>query len=180
MRCRPFYLQREFTAILLVAVHILPPPTTVIIILHFVNWIRPLENNRQPTQMDSSLSLGILIMFKTVPPKLHLHVDFSTRGEHFVPGLSIGLSDHLDVMLMPAHRWRVKVAKPFGSRYEASSHIQLRHRHCHFSHQEVHRLCDPQKSYDIAETHGACVKAFRLMWTINPPRRPAHFLLGCH
>ena len=63
---------------------------------------------------------------KTVLPKLRQHVDFPTRGDNILdlvytthkgaykasPLPHSDLSDHLTVMLMPAYRQRVKVAKP--------------------------------------------------------------------
>lgn len=70
-RCRPFYLPREFTAILVAAVYTPPPPTAERERLHLVNCIMPSLNNRQPTQMGLSFSLETYHAdLKTVLPKL--------------------------------------------------------------------------------------------------------------
>lgn len=83
IRCHPFYLLREFTAILPVTVlPVTPPPTARRGIICSVNCIKPSVSHFN--QADC----------KTVLPKFYHHVDFPTRKStilmltlHFVCGL---------------------------------------------------------------------------------------------
>ncbi|KAK0133538.1 hypothetical protein N1851_030957 [Merluccius polli] len=86
IKCRPFYLPREFTALLLVAVYI--PPTSILS-----------ERNAALCELYQAISEqqtahpeGFTIVagdfnhadLKTVLPKLHQHVNFPTREENIL------------------------------------------------------------------------------------------------
>ncbi len=77
VKCRPFYLPREFTAIVIAAVYI-PPCATLR--TRFVNCIAPYSPD------------GFFIIagdfnhanLKTVLPKFYQHVNFATRGNNIL------------------------------------------------------------------------------------------------
>ena len=128
IKCRPFYLPREFTAVLLIAVYI--PPTSS----SSDRNAALCELYHDISEQQTAHPDGFIIVagdfnhanLKTVLPKLHQHVNFPTREKNTLdlvytshkgaykasPLPHIGLSDHITVMLMPAYRPRVKVEKP--------------------------------------------------------------------
>jgi len=128
VRCRPFYLPREFTAILLVAVYI-PPTSNNSDRNAALGELYQAISEQQTAHPDGfTIFAGDFnhANLKTVLPKLHQHVDFPTRGDNILdlvytthkgaykasPLPHIGLSDHITVMLMPAYRPRVKASRP--------------------------------------------------------------------
>ncbi len=127
IKCRPFYLQREYTAILLVAVYI--PPSSNNNRSEALNDLYQHISEQQTAHPDAFLILAGDFNhadLKSVFPKIHQHIDFPTRGNNtldFVyttqrgaykalPLPHLGASDHITVMLMPAYRPLVKVIKP--------------------------------------------------------------------
>ncbi len=128
IKCRPFYLPREYTAILLVAVYI-PPSSNNINRSEALNDLYQHISEQQTAHPDAFLILAGDFNhadLKSVFPKIYQHVDFPTRGKNtldFVyttqrgaykalPLPHLGASDHITVMLMPAYRPLVKVIKP--------------------------------------------------------------------
>ncbi len=128
IKCRPFYLPREYTAILLVAVYI-PPSSNNNNRSEALNDLYQHISGQQTAHPDAFLILAGDFNhadLKSVFPKIQQHVDFPTRGKNtldFVyttqrgaykalPLPHFGASDHITVMLMPAHRPLVKVIKP--------------------------------------------------------------------
>ncbi len=124
VKCRPFYLPREFTAIVIVAV-----------------YIPPCANAKDARELYCAISEqqtnnpdGFFIIagdfnhanLKAVLPKFYQHVNFATRGNNTldfvyttvknaykaVPRPHLGYSDHISVMLIPAYRPLLKLAKP--------------------------------------------------------------------
>ncbi|KAL0159498.1 hypothetical protein M9458_043223, partial [Cirrhinus mrigala] len=115
VKCRPFYLPREFTAIVIVVVYI--PPCT---------------NAKDALRELYSDSFFIIASdfnhanLKSVLPKFYQHVNFATRGNNtleFVyttnknayraePRPHLGYSDHISVMLIPSYRPLLKLTKP--------------------------------------------------------------------
>lgn len=89
---------------------------------------RPSVTCSLATPMDFSLFLGDFNQanLKTVLPKLHLHVEFPTRGDNILdlvytntrsvcratPHPHIGLSDHITVVLTPTYMSLLKREKP--------------------------------------------------------------------
>ena len=128
IKCRPYYLPREFTAILLVAVYIPPTSNTS------DRYAALCELYQAISEQQTAHPDGFTILAgdfnhanpKTVLPKLYQHVNFPTRGGNTLdqvftshkgaykasPLPHIGLSDHITVMLIPAYRPRVKITKP--------------------------------------------------------------------
>nr|XP_049594868.1 uncharacterized protein LOC125979983 [Syngnathus scovelli] len=117
IKCRPFYLPREFTAILLVAVYI-PPSNIEGDRIAALGELYQAVSEQQTAHPD-----GFTIFardfnhanLKSVFPRLHQHVPFPTRGDSFLdlvysaqkgafkatPLPHLGLSDHLTVLLLP-------------------------------------------------------------------------------
>ena len=84
LKCRPFYLPREFTAILVVAVYLPPDPSSE-------GKEEALgELYRAISEQQTAHPDGLLIVagdfnhanLKTVLPKIYQHVDFPTRGKN--------------------------------------------------------------------------------------------------
>ncbi len=125
VKCRPFYLPREFTAIVIVAVYI--PPCA-----NAKDALRELYSAISEQQTNNPDGFFIIAgdfnhaNLKTVLPKFYQHVNFATRGNNtldFVyttvkhaykaePRPHLGYSDHISVMLIPAYRPLLKLAKP--------------------------------------------------------------------
>ncbi len=98
----------------------LPAPITTIGVRHLMICTSTSVGSRQPTQMLFLILAGDFnhADLKSVFPKIQQHVDFPTRGKNtldFVyttqrgaykalPLPHLGASDHITVMLMPAHR----------------------------------------------------------------------------
>ncbi len=127
IKCRPFYLPREYTAILLIAVYI--PPNSNNNRSEALNYLYQHISEQQKAHPDAFLILAGDFNhadLKSVFPKIYQHVDFPTRGKNTLdlvyttqrgaykalPLPHLGASDHITVMLMPAHRPLVKVIKP--------------------------------------------------------------------
>ncbi|KAL0153828.1 hypothetical protein M9458_050858 [Cirrhinus mrigala] len=128
IKCRPFYLPREYTAILLCAVYI-PPSSNGNNRSEALNELYQHISEQQTAHPDAFLIVAgdfNLADLKSVFPKIQQHIDFPTRGNNtldFVyttqkgaykafPLPHLGASDHITVMLMPAYRPLVKVTKP--------------------------------------------------------------------
>ncbi len=127
IKCRPFYLPREYTAIMLAAVYI--PPNSNNNRSEALNELYQHISEQQRAHPDAFLILAGDFNhadLKSVFPKIHQHVDFPTWGNNtldFVytpqrgaykalPLPHLGTSDHIIVMLIPAYRPIVKVTKP--------------------------------------------------------------------
>lgn len=83
IKCWPFYLLRELTAILLIAVYI-PPTANISDRSEALNELYQAINDQQTAHPD-----GFLITagdyhadLKVLLPRLHQHVDFPTRGDN--------------------------------------------------------------------------------------------------
>lgn len=128
INCKPFYLPREFSAILLVAVYI-PPSCNNNDRDKALSELYSAISNQQTAHPEGFLSVAgdfNHTNLKTVFPQLYQHVNFPTRGNN-TPDLvytilrgadkasplpHLGASEHITVMLMPAYRPKVKVTRP--------------------------------------------------------------------
>ncbi|KAM9816502.1 uncharacterized protein ACBT44_010814 isoform 1-T1 [Syngnathus typhle] len=128
IKCRPFYLPREFTAILLVAVYI-PPSNIEGDRIAALSELYQAVSEQQTAHPDGfTIFAGDFnhANLKSVFPRLHQHVNFPTRGDSFLdrvysshkgafkaaPLPHLGLSDHITVMLLPAYRQMVRASRP--------------------------------------------------------------------
>ncbi|MCI4376387.1 hypothetical protein PGIGA_G00187890 [Pangasianodon gigas] len=125
VRCRPFYLPREFTTVFIIGVYIPPSANAKDALCVLYGAISELQNSHPD---------GLFIVagdfnhanLKSVLPKFHQHLDFATRGKNVldlvytnIPGTycaepcpHLGYSDHISVMLIPAYRPLVRRSKP--------------------------------------------------------------------
>ena len=117
VRCRPFYLPREFTVIIITAVYIPPDANTKTALDSLLTAI----STQQRDHPD-----GVYVIagdfnkanLKTVLPKFHQHVHCPTRGSNTLdhvysnikhgfkasPLPHLGQSDHISLFLTPAYR----------------------------------------------------------------------------
>ncbi|KAK3550790.1 hypothetical protein QTP70_005470 [Hemibagrus guttatus] len=124
VRCRPFYLLREFTTIFIVGVYIPPSVNAKEALYELYGAISELQNAHPD---------GLFIIagdfnhanLKSVLPKFHQHVDFATRGVNELdldytnipsaycaePRPHLSYSDHISVMLIPAYRQLIRRSK---------------------------------------------------------------------
>ncbi len=125
MKCRPFYLLREFAAIVIGAVYIS-------MCANAKDALRELYCAISEQQTNNPDGFFIIAgdfnhaNLKTVLPKFYQHVNFATRGNNTldlvytteknaykaVPRPHLGYSDHISVMLIPAYRPLLKLTKP--------------------------------------------------------------------
>ena len=125
VKCRPFYLLREFSAVFMLAVYIPPRAdrTTALGLLH--NIIGKHETAHPDAVFVVAGDFNHCNL-RTVLPKYHQHVSFPTRdnnildhvysnmrnGYKAVPHPHFGQSDHISVFLYPAYRALLNQAPP--------------------------------------------------------------------
>lgn len=125
VKCRPFYLPREFSAIIIIGVYIPPDADTkaaLKTLSHSINELQTIHPG------------GVLIVagdfnqanMKKVLPHFYQHVDFATRKTNTLdhvytnirgafkasPCPNLGSSDHISVILTPAYRPLLVRTKP--------------------------------------------------------------------
>lgn len=120
VKCRPFYLPRELSAVFTTAVYVSPDANGKQSIEELYNTV---------SQLQTAYPDGFYITaddfsganLESVLPSFHQHITCATRGkdtlDHFytniteaykaVPLPHIGSSDHLTVLLRPAYRPKV-------------------------------------------------------------------------
>lgn len=125
MKCRPFYLPREFTVVFLTAVYIPPQANAKLALASLHDAIHQLKNNHPD---------GVFLIagdfnhakLKTVMPTFHQFIDFPTRGNNILdqvycniakgynasPCPHLGRSDHISLYLTPAYRPLIARTKP--------------------------------------------------------------------
>ncbi len=123
--CRPFWLPREFTAIIITAVYIPPQANTD-------QALRELYRNiseQETTHPDAAFIITgdfNKANFRTIAPKYFQHVTINTRGDRILdhcyspfrdaykslPRPPFGKSDHSSVLLLPAYRQKLKCEAP--------------------------------------------------------------------
>ncbi len=123
--CRPFWVPREFTAIIITAVYIPPQANTD-------QALRELYGNISE-QETANPDAAFIIMgdfnkahFRTIAPKYFQHITINTRGDRILdhcyspfrdaykslPRPPFGKSDHSSVLLLPAYRQKLKREAP--------------------------------------------------------------------
>ncbi len=123
--CRPFWLPREFTAIIITAVYIPPQANTD-------QALRELYRNISEQETAHPDAAFIITgdfnkaNFRTIAPKYFQHVTINTRGDRILdhcytsfrnaykslPRPPFGKSDHSSVLLLPAYRQKLKCEAP--------------------------------------------------------------------
>ncbi|KAI4887034.1 hypothetical protein NFI96_005191 [Prochilodus magdalenae] len=79
VRCRPFYLPREFTAVLIISVYIPPGANAKAALCELYSAISGLQNTH-PDGLFIVAGDFNHVNLKSVLPKFHQHVNFATRG----------------------------------------------------------------------------------------------------
>ncbi len=123
--CRPFWIPREFTAIIITAVYIPPQANTD-------QALRELYGNTSEQETMHPDAAFIITgdfnkaNFRTIAPKYFQHVTINTRGDRILdhcytslrdaykslPHPPFGKSDHSSVLLLPAYRQKLKREAP--------------------------------------------------------------------
>ncbi|KAK2891548.1 hypothetical protein Q8A73_017213 [Channa argus] len=125
VRCRPFYIPREFTTVFIVGVYIPPSANAKEVLCKLYGAISDLQN-AHPDRLFFIAGDFNHANLRTVLSKLHQYVDFATRGGNTldlvytnIPGAyraeprpHLGYSDHISVMLIPAYRQLIRRSKP--------------------------------------------------------------------
>ncbi len=123
VKCRPFYLPQDFTAI--VTVYITPFANVKDALCELYSAISEQQTNKSDGFFIIASDFNHTYL-KTVLPKFYQDVNFATRGNNtldFVyttaknankaePRPHLGYLDHISVMLIPAYRPLLKLAKP--------------------------------------------------------------------
>ncbi len=116
LMCRPFWLPREFTAIIITAVYILPQANTDQALKELYGYI-----SEQETVHPDAVFV-VTGDFRTIAPKYFQHITINMRGDRVLdhcyspfrdaykslPRPPFGKSDHSSVLLLPAYRQKLK------------------------------------------------------------------------
>ncbi len=123
--CRPFWLPREFTAIIITAVYIPPQANTDQALRELYGNISKQET-ANPDAAFIIMGDFIKANFRTIAPKYFQHITINTRGDRVLdhcyspfrdaykslPRPPFGKSDHSSVLLLPAYRQKLKREAP--------------------------------------------------------------------
>ncbi|KAI4905306.1 hypothetical protein NFI96_022731, partial [Prochilodus magdalenae] len=125
LRCRPFYLPREFTCVFLAAVYIHPRANYTAALSKLYDVISALET-AHPDAVFIVAGDFNQCNLRTVLTKYHQHVDIPTRGKNTLDNVysdirggrkaarrpSFGDSDHISLFMYPVYRQRLKQSDP--------------------------------------------------------------------
>ncbi len=123
--CRPFWLPREFTAIIITAVYIPPQANTDQALKELYGNI----SEQETAYPDAAFIVTgdfIKANFRTIAPKYFQHITINTHGDRVLdhcyspfrdaykslPRPPFGKSDHSSVLLLPAYRQKLKREAP--------------------------------------------------------------------
>ncbi len=123
--CRPFWLPREFTAIIITAVYIPPQANTDQALRELYRNISEQETAHPDAAFVVTGDFN-KANFRTIAPKYFQHVTINTRGDRTLdhcytpfrdaykslPRPPFGKSDHSYVLLLPAYRQKLKREAP--------------------------------------------------------------------
>uniref|UniRef100_A0A8C9VFB8 Reverse transcriptase domain-containing protein n=1 Tax=Scleropages formosus TaxID=113540 RepID=A0A8C9VFB8_SCLFO len=123
--CRPYWLPREFTAVIITAVYIPPQADTEQALKELYGRIGEQETAHPEAAIIVTGDFNKADL-RTIAPKLHQHVTCNTRedrvldrcytpfpnGYKSLPRPPFGKSDHCSVLLLPAYRQKLKRGAP--------------------------------------------------------------------
>ncbi len=157
--CRPFWLLRDFTAIIITAVYIPPQANTDQALK---------EQYRNISEQETAHPDAAFVItgdfnkanFRTIAPKYFQHVTINTRGDRTLdhcyspfrdaykslPRPPFGKSDHSSILLLPAYRQKLKREAP-----------ALRTVHCWSGNTDDRR----QASYDLRRSIKAAKRKYK-------------------
>ncbi len=125
LQCRPFWLLREFTAIITTAVYIPPKANTDQVLKELYGNISEQELAHPDIAFVVTGDFN-KANFRTIAPKYFQHIIINTRGDRVLdhcyspfrdaykslPHPPFGNSDHSSVLLLPAYRQKLKRESP--------------------------------------------------------------------
>ena len=125
VKIRPFYLPREFTAVVMSVVYIPPQVDKATALDELYEIINSLENVHPEAAFIVVGDFNRANM-KKVLPKYHQHIDFFTRGDQTLDHCytafrdsykplhcpAFGKADHTSILLLPAYRQKLKQVRP--------------------------------------------------------------------
>ncbi|XP_060703504.1 uncharacterized protein LOC132830055 [Hemiscyllium ocellatum] len=125
VKCRPYYLPREFTCAILTAVYI-PPHAEVQSALHEIYTVTNRLSTKYPEALFIIAGDFNQANLKSVLPKYHQHVSCPTKGPNIldhcytnikdayrsIPRPHFGKSDRTAVYLLPAYKQKLKREDP--------------------------------------------------------------------
>ncbi len=123
--CRPFWLLREFTAIIVTTVYIPPQANTDQALKELYRNISEQETAHPDAAFVVTGDFN-KANFRTIAPKYFKHITINTRGDHVLdhcyspfqdaykslPRPPFGKSDHSSVLLLSAYRQKLKCEAP--------------------------------------------------------------------
>ncbi|XP_051537628.1 uncharacterized protein LOC127431288 [Myxocyprinus asiaticus] len=123
--CRPFWLPREFTAVIITAAYIPPQADTDRALKELYGIISEQETAHPEATFIVTRDFNKASL-KSVAPKYHQHISFNTRGDRVLdhcyspfrdgykslPRPPFGKSDHSSILLLPAYRQKLKQEAP--------------------------------------------------------------------
>ncbi len=123
--CQPFWLPREFTAIIITAVYIPPQANTDQALKELYGNISEQETAYPDLEFIVTGDFN-KANFRTIAPKYFQHITINTRGDRVLdhcyspfrdaykslPRPPFGKSDHSSVLLLPAYRQKLKQEAP--------------------------------------------------------------------
>ena len=125
VKIRPFYLPREFTAVIVTVVYIPPQVDKAAALNELYDIINGLENVHPEAAFIVVGDFNRSNM-KKVLPKYYQHIDFPTRGDQTLdhcytafrgsykplPRPAFGKADHTSILLLPAYKQKLKQVRP--------------------------------------------------------------------
>lgn len=125
IKCRPFYLPREFSAVFLLAVYIHPRADACVASNELANIIHKHENSHPDAAFIASGDFNHCRLKSTLP-NYHQHIKHPTRGDKILDHCYSNIksayrsflkppfskSDHLSILLLPTYVQRNKLIKP--------------------------------------------------------------------
>ncbi len=123
--CQPFWLPREFTAIIITAVYIPPQANTDHALKELYGNISDQETAHPDAAFVFTRDFN-KANFRTIAPKYFQHITINTHGDSVLdhcyspfrdaykslPCPPFGKSDHFSVLLLPAYRQKLKREAP--------------------------------------------------------------------
>ena len=111
IKCRPHYLPREFSSIIITAVYIPPQADTSMALNKLYLTLCKLETIYPEAAFIVAGDFNKANL-KTRLPKFYQHIDCATRGGKALPRPPFGKADHDSILLIPAYRQKLKQEAP--------------------------------------------------------------------
>ncbi|KAI3375874.1 hypothetical protein L3Q82_003761 [Scortum barcoo] len=190
LKCRPFYLPREFSVVFLAAVYINPHANSAAAL----GILHDIISAQETAHPDAAFIIGgdfNHCNLRTVLPKFYQHVSIPTREQSTLdhvytnirgaykaaPRPHFGLSDHISVFLYPAYRQKLKQTNPSLQESDPMSNIlSLNMDETKKMVLDMRRESRQHQPLMIRDSEVECVSSFKLLgihicddltWTLN-------------